>query len=147
MYALFTSKPFLKTLLINFVWQNISEIFRYFVFIMPMMRAAFPQLPDIAPMSLSVFAIWSVWGGLLLVSQSFFTWVVLLQFGNTRCNMFASGTLIWLAVFGILWLALYNMNLATPSIMAVALALSWFEMLVSSWIVSWGMRRFRDSAV
>lgn len=65
-------------------------------------------------MNFGVFLVWSVWGVLLLVSQSFFAWVLLLQFGNTHKNVMAVGTLIWLSIFGILWVALYNMNLAPP---------------------------------
>lgn len=142
MNKIFFSKPFLKTLFVNFLWQNVSEIFRYFIFIMPMMRTAFPQIPDVAPMNLTVFAIWSIWGAILLISQTIFTWTYLEHFGNTLKNAIFIGTLVWLAIFAILWIALYNMNLATLSVIYYALALSWIEMMVSSLIVYWGMRRF-----
>ncbi len=139
----FISKPFLKTLFLNFLWQNISETFRYFVFVMPMMRAAFPSVPDIAPMSFNAFLIWVMCGIILLTTQSIFTWTYLERFGNTLKNALIIGTLIWLAIFGVLWIALYNMNLATLSIMSYALPLSWLEMIISALIVHWGMRHFR----
>ena len=39
---------------------------------------------------------------------------------DLRAVLYGSG--VWLAVFGILWLGLYNMNLATPRVLAVAVA-------------------------
>ena len=36
-------------LVANAVWINASEIFRYFAFVMPMMREAFPQLDQRRP--------------------------------------------------------------------------------------------------
>ena len=35
-------RAFWLTLLCNGVWINASEVFRYFAFVMPMMRDAFP---------------------------------------------------------------------------------------------------------
>jgi hypothetical protein len=140
----FISRSFLKILFLNFVWQNISEIFRYFVFVMPMMRATFPQIPDIAPMNLKAFAIWSAWGIILLISQNIFTWMYLERFGNTVRNSLIIGTIIWLSIFGLFWIALYNLNLATLTILGYALSFSWIEMIISALIVHWGMRRFSD---
>ena len=48
---------FLPVLLANFVWINASEVFRYFAFVMPMMRQALPQVPDVAPMSVAIFMV------------------------------------------------------------------------------------------
>lgn len=145
MQKIFFSSAFLKTLFINFLWQNFSEICRYFLVVMPMMREAFPQIPDIAPMNIPVFMIWSVWGMILLITQTIFTWTYLEHYGNNTKNAVQIGTLVWIAIFGILWLALYNMNLATLPIMGYALALSWVEMLVASLIVAYGMKHFRKT--
>jgi hypothetical protein len=51
--------PLSLALLINFLWINTSEVFRYFAFVMPMMRDAFPNVPDVAPMNVPVFLIWA----------------------------------------------------------------------------------------
>lgn len=142
MRKVITSKPFYQTLLVNALWQNCSEIARYFIFVMPLMRTAFPQIPDIAPMNLEIFALWSVWGLLLLLGQTLFTWTHLCHFGNTYGNALIIGTIIWAAIFGVLWMALYNMNLAPITVLRYALPLSWIEMLVSALIVSWGMHHF-----
>ncbi len=37
------SAPFTVALIVNFVWINAPEVFRYFAFVMPMMREAFPM--------------------------------------------------------------------------------------------------------
>lgn len=54
-----------------------------------------------------------------------------------------TGTRVWGAIFGILWLGLFNMNLATGGILAVALPLSLLELWLAALIVCWGMGRFR----
>lgn len=132
---------FLGALALNFVWINASEVFRYFVFVMPMMRAAFPDMPEIAPMNLRVFLVWGVWDAILVIVATGFVWLALDRFGDGVRAALLAGTALWIAVFGVLWLALLNMNLATVSILAVALPLSWLEMVVAALIVRW--RRIR----
>ncbi len=46
-----------------------------------------------------------------------------------------------MAVFVILWLGLYNMNLAPSNVLAVALPLAWLEMVVAAVLVWWFMAR------
>lgn len=133
-------------LLANALWINASEVFRYFVFVMPMLREALPGVPDVAPMDLGVFALWAVWDTLLLLAVTGFVWLYLDRFGHGWGKALAAGTLVWLAIFGILWLALFNMNLATSAILAVALPLSWLELAVAALIVDWGVRRHSSLA-
>jgi len=56
-----------------------------------------------------------------------------------------AGTFVWLGIFGILWLGLLDMNLATLEILAIALPLSWLELVVAGLIVQFGMARFAHS--
>lgn len=137
----FSTRAFALTLAVNFVWINASEVFRYFAFVMGMMRDALP-MPDVAPMSPGVFLIWGIWDTLLLVVVTGFVWLWLERFGAGWRQAVLAGTLVWLGVFGILWGALYNMNLAPLSVLAVALPLAWVEQVVAALIVNWGMQRF-----
>jgi hypothetical protein len=57
----FPAKAFLLTCLIVSLWINASEIFRYFLFVMPLTRQTLSMLPDAAPMNLPVFLVWGVW--------------------------------------------------------------------------------------
>lgn len=128
----------------NFVWINASEIFRYFVFVMPGMRAGLPELPGVAPMSLATFLSWGLWDALLILVVTGFCWLFLERFGERfgrdwRIGVLA-GTLVWAAVFGLLWLALFNMALAPPAVLAAALPLSWLELAVAGAITAWAMR-------
>lgn len=139
---LFFTRTFLLTLLVNAVWINASEIFRYFVFVMPMMQEAFPQVTNIAPMNLPVFMIWGIWDTILLFAVTGFSWLYLQYFGQSIENALKAATLLWLAIFVILWLGLFNMNLATLQILMVTLPLAWFELVIATLIVKWGMIRF-----
>jgi hypothetical protein len=134
-------------LLLNMLWINASEVFRYFVFIMPMMRAALPDIPDVAPMDLPTFLIWGIWDTILIFAITGFSWLVFARAGATRANAVYAGTAAWLGIFVILWVGLFNMNLATPAIVLTALPLAWFEMIVAALIVRWCLGRKADAMV
>lgn len=140
----FLSKGFLIVLLINMIWINASEVFRYFAFVMPLMREAFPQISNIAPMNLPVFLIWAVWDTILIFAVTGFSWLFLGTFGKGRWNALKAATLLWISIFVILWLGLFNMNLATPKILMIALPLAWIELAIASLIVNWGMAHYAN---
>lgn len=125
---------------INAVWINASEIVRYFAFVRDMMQRAFPQVPDIVPMSLPIFLSWGVWDTLVLLVVTGFTWMYLDRFGGGARNALVAGTLVWLAIFVVLWLGLFNMDLATARIALTALPLAWIEMAIAALIVDWCRR-------
>lgn len=128
-------------LLLNFVWINLSEVFRYFTFVRPMMQEALPTLPDVAPMSVPIFLIWGVWDTILVISATLIAVLALERLGGSPSTIFKVATGIWASIFVILWLGLYNMNLATPGILLVALPLAWLEMFVAVHLVAYAMRR------
>lgn len=134
-------KELLFAILANWIWINLSEVFRYFVFVMPMMRDAFPGITDIAPMSLAVFLSWAVWDTILVVSVCVIAWLSLYRLGLGWREVLVTGTGIWASIFVILWLGLWNMNLATGAIVGIALSLAWIEMIVAAAIVRWSILR------
>ena len=129
--------PIASALIANFIWINLSEVFRYFAFIMPMMRDALPMVPDVAPMNLTVFMIWGIWDSILVATATIIPWLVLNVLGGTVKNAVLAGTGVWISVFSILWLGIYNMNLTTSAIVLTALSLAWFEMIVAALVVWW----------
>ena len=135
-------RAFWLTLLCNAVWINASEVFRYFAFVMPTMRDAFPQIENVAPMNLPVFAIWAVWDTVLVLAVTVFVWIYLDRFGERYRDAAFAGASAWLGIFGILWLGLYNMNLAPAAVLAVALPLSLVELVIAGLIVNWGRGKF-----
>lgn len=135
-------RSFWIVFLVLMFWINASEIFRYFVFVLPMMREAFEVVGDVAPVNLAVFVSWMFWDTVLICATLGFVWIYLDRFGDGWRNAVTAGTLIWASVFGLLWLGLINMNLATINIAAIALPLAWLEMVISGLFVNWGRRRF-----
>jgi len=138
----FPVRAFLLVLAINAVWINASEVFRYFVFVMPMMRESLWAVDNVAPMSWGVFALWGLWDTLLLLCVSGFIWVLLDRFGDSLLRAIVTATYVWASIFGIFWIAMYNMNLATPAIVFTALSLSWIELVVAALIIRWGRKRY-----
>jgi hypothetical protein len=128
-------------LVLNLMWVNASEVARYFLLVMPMMREALPQLPGVAPMSIPIFAAWGVWDSIVILAITGATWLVLERFGSSIAAAIAAATAVWLAIFVVFWLAVVNMGLAPITIAVVALPLAWFEMLVAAMIVRWCIRR------
>ena len=141
--SLYPVRAFWVALLINAVWINASEVFRYFALIMPLLRQTSPEIENVAPMSFSVFAMWAIWDTILLLAVTGFVWLFLERFGATVRNALLGATLVWLAIFGILWLGLFNMNMATVTILAIALPLSWIELTIAGLVVYSMMTRMR----
>lgn len=132
---------FTTALLINLVWINASEVFRYFVLLMPMLKQAYPQISGVAAMDVTIFAIWGLWDTLLWLGICGFSWLYLERFGSTLSRALQAGTLFWLIAFVLLWVGVYNMGLSKPNILAIALPLSWLEMVIAALIMRWGFRR------
>jgi hypothetical protein len=133
--------PLWLAIVLNLIWINASEVFRYFVFVMPMMRDALSMVPEVAPMNLQVFLVWGLWDTILVVAVCTIAWLAFDKFGFQIRTVLMTATGIWGTIFVILWLGLMNMNLATPEILLVALPLAWLEMLIATFIVRWSMNR------
>ncbi len=131
--TLFTANFFLA-LAINFVWINASEIFRYFLFVMPLMRDFLAMVPDVAPMNMIVFLSWGVWDLILVFTSTTIFWMCYLLWTPTQKVVLLASTLIWLTVFIIFWLGLWNMNLTSIKVLTIALPLAWIEMFVAALI-------------
>lgn len=136
-----TIAPSMRTALIaTFLWLNVSEVFRYFVFVMPMTRAAMTQVIDPAPMNLPVFLIWGAWDTLLFVCVSFVIWLYFERFGGGTASILKAGTLVWATIFGLFWIATWNMSMTQTRIPLVALPLAWLEMAIAATILEYGWR-------
>ena len=136
MNSRFNFKKFILTTLIVSIWINLSEVFRYFVIVMPKTREHLSMVPGVAPMNWGVFAIWGVWDTLLTALVVFMYWLVAQRFGNNSKSAMLAGTTSWLFFFVLFWVGLVNMGLTSVSLAAIALPLAWLEMVVASWIAS-----------
>lgn len=130
----FPAKTFIIACLFVSVWVNLSEVFRYFVIVMPEVRETLSTLPDAAPMSVPVFLVWGVWDTILVVMCVFFWWLYRERFGGGVGSAVMAGTLNWAFFFVLFWLGMVNMNLAEPALAAKALPLAWLEMVVAALI-------------
>ena len=132
----FDLKKFIIVTLVTSIWINISEVFRYFVFVMPEMRSSLSAVNDVAPMNFIVFSIWGAWDTLLTGLVVFIFWIYSQTYGNNIRSVVISGTLSWGLLFVLFWVAMVNMGLAKWSILAITLPLSWLELVVASYIAS-----------
>jgi len=129
-------KHFIVITLLTSIWINISEVFRYDMFVVPNVKSFFDNKSGVASMDLNIFIIWGFWDTLLTAVMVFIFWLYSRVFGNTGKSVLISGTLVWLSVFVIFWVATVNMGLSDWKILWVALPLSWVEMIIGTWIAS-----------
>ncbi|QLG45850.1 hypothetical protein [Costertonia aggregata] len=134
--SIFNPKRFVIITLITSIWINVSEVFRYFVLVMPRVKAFFNNKEGVAEMDWGIFAIWGLWDTLLTGVLVFVFWLYASVFGHSNRSAMISGTIVWSAVFVIFWVATANMGLSEWNILWIALPLSWIEMVVGAWIAS-----------
>ncbi len=138
----FSLRAFALTCLIVTLWINASEIFRYFIFVMPMIRQTLQMVPDIAPMNVPVFFLWGLWDSILTIVSVWFYWLHMERFGGSLKTALISGTTSWLFLFVLFWIAMFNMGLSTLETPAIALPLAWLEMVVAGFIAGKCFQRF-----
>lgn len=143
----FPGRGFILALGVNAVWINASEVFRYFVFVMPMMREALPGVENVAPMNVPIFLVWGIWDTVLLVFSTLMTTLWLAVFGSHVRQAIAAGAAIWGGVFCIFWIAMLNMNIATPAVAGIALLFALIEMVVAALITRWALRKSSDDGL
>ncbi|MBX2863646.1 MAG: hypothetical protein KTR27_08825 [Leptolyngbyaceae cyanobacterium MAG.088] len=132
----FNVKQFILITLITSLWINVSEVFRYFVFVMPSLRQSLATLANVAPMNWGVFAIWGGWDTLLTGLVVFMVWLFSQQYGNNLRSALMAGTISWLFFFVLFWVGMVNMGLAEWSLLGIALPLSWVELVIASGIAA-----------
>ena len=136
MQSEFNLKQFVIITLLVSIWVNVSEIFRYFIIVMPEVRKFLSAVPDVAPMNLAVFSIWGLWDTLLTALIVFMFWLVSQRFGHNLRSVIIAGTTSWVFFFVLFWVGMVNMHLSEWSLALTALPLAWFESVVASLIAS-----------
>jgi hypothetical protein len=136
MQTAFNTRQFIVVTLIVSVWVNVSEVFRYFVIVMPETRAFLSMVPNIAPMNWPVFLIWGAWDTMLTASIVFTFWLVAQRFGNNTRSIIIAGLASWAAFFVLFWVGMVNMSLAEPKLALIALPLALLETIVAAFIAS-----------
>ena len=135
-------KTFLILLLVTSIWINASEVFRYFQFVMPQIKQYFKDQPGIAEMNTPIFLIWGFWDTLLTSVLIYVCWLYFHKFGNSLKNALVAGTLVWVSIFVIFWVATANMGLAKWDILWITLPLSWVEMAIGAIIIHYLLNAF-----
>lgn len=137
-----TLKKFIQIALLTSIWVNASEVFRYFIIVMPEMKSFLSMVPKVASMNLSIFAIWGVWDTILTMLVVFVYYLYSEKYGRNTASILRAGTISWAFFFLLYWVGTANMNLAQWSFVAIPLSLAWLEMVVASWIANDLFKRF-----
>jgi hypothetical protein len=133
MKSIFPDK-FLKLVLITSIWVNISEVFRYFVIVVPALKKYLAVLSDFAPVNWSVVLVWGVWDTILTAGIVFITWLCYKTYGKSTKSILTAGVVSWAMFFLLYWVGMANMNLTKVDLLAYTLPLSLLETTVGAWI-------------
>lgn len=133
----FVVKDFIVVTLITSIWVNISELFRFFVFVQSAMQDFLPNVPDLAPMNeVGILLVWGAWDTLLSALMVFLFWLCAQVFGNNSKSVLISGVVAWSFFFVLFWVGTANMNLADWDSLRIILPLALIETLVASFVAS-----------
>ena len=132
----FSIKHTVIIVLLVSLWVHVSEVFRYFIFETPYLRAFLQPLPDIAPMSLGIFSVWGGWDTLLTFDIVLLFWLYAQKYGNNQRSVIVSALLAWLTFPLLFWWALPTMGMAPLSLLLLTLPLNLVECMVATWIAS-----------
>ena len=131
----FNYKNYIIVVLITSIWINASEVFRYFVLVMPAIKDTYVGTGrQVAEMNATIFSIWGLWDTILTAVLVFVVWLYAQTFGNNKRSVLKSSTVVWISIFVVFWIAAANMGLSTWQILLITLPLSWLEMLIGGWI-------------
>ena len=137
-------KHFVIITLLTSIWIHISEVFRYFVVVMPRLKLFFSDRPEVADMNLGILSIWVLWDTFLTGILVFVFWLYSEVFGNSIQSVLISSTIVWGAVFVVFWVATANMGLSEWKILWIVLPLSWLEMIIGTWISSKFYKKYKN---
>lgn len=132
-------RPFVNALIQNTIWVQIAGLPRYFLVVIPMLRAAYPGNPDVAPVTIPIFASWGLWTVAFMLISTGFHWMYLDRNGISVRTMITAGTWFSIGTVGLTWLGITNMGLAPISLFLVATPIAIVEQSVSAYIVSRAM--------
>ena len=136
-------KKFIIIIFITSIWINISEVFRYFLIVMPEMKSFLHMVPNVADMNLGIFALWGIWDTVLSTLVVFSFWLMAEKFGYSKKTALWAGTFSWFWLFFMFWFASANMNLSSWSFVIIPMVLSWIEMSIASHIALILFKRWR----
>lgn len=100
----FNVKQFLINTFYASIWVNVSEVFRYFLIVLPRTREYLSEVPGVAPINIPVLFIWACWDMLLTGLTVFLFWLFAQYFGNSLRSVFVAASISWAFFFG--WIRL-----------------------------------------
>jgi len=138
----FNLKSFVIIVLITSIWVNASEVFRYFVLVMPRVKEYSIGLETVADMNWTIFGIWGIWDTILTAMTVFLFWLYSQRFGNNNRSILISAILGWIFFFVLYWVGAANMGYSDWSIQWITLPLSLIELIIANFIASKLYNRF-----
>lgn len=132
----FNIRHFIVITLITSIWINASEVFRYFILVVPRVKAYWNNLEFVADMSIGIFAIWGLWDTILTAMVVYIFWLYSRVYGNNIRSVITSSILSWMFFFVLYWVGAANMGYSDWKILWITLPLSLLELLVASFIAS-----------
>ena len=135
-HSSFNWKSYFIVVVITSIWINVSEVFRYFVFVIPNVKEYWQGIEHVGDMNWTIFAIWGLWDMILTAMAVFIFWLYTQRFGNNIRSVVSSAIIVWMFFFVLYWVGAANMGYSDWSILWIVLPLSLLELLIANFISS-----------
>ncbi len=132
----FNLRSFTLVVLLTSIWIHASEVFRYFILVMPKVKAYWNNVEGVADMNWTIFGIWGIWDTILTAMTVFLFWLYVQVYGNNIRSVLFSATIAWVFFFVLFWVGAANMGYTDWSILWITLPLSMIELTVATFIAS-----------
>lgn len=124
----------IKTILLVSIWVHISEVFRYFIFVIPALKNRLSPLEGIAEMNWTIFSIWGLWDTILTALIVIQYWLISQHFGQNLKSIVISSLFSWSFFFLLFWIGMLNMGLSDMQTILITLPLSLFEVFIATYL-------------
>lgn len=138
----FKLKSFVLVVLLTSIWVHASEVFRYFVLVIPRVKSYWNHVESVADMNWAIFGIWGIWDTILTAMTVFLFWLYSQRFGNNRRSIVSSALLAWIFFFVLYWVGAANMGYSEWSLLWITLPLSLLELIIANFIAANLYKRF-----
>ncbi|MGI9288072.1 MAG: hypothetical protein ACR2P1_21990, partial [Pseudomonadales bacterium] len=93
-----------------------------------------PPPKDVSDWGAVTWIIWLLWLAIAIACIVIVTDLNEHKYGRNWSSVLRSAVLVWSATFGITWLSMFNLNLASADVLFVALPGSLIEVVVLCWV-------------
>ena len=135
---MFFEKPWIRVIAVSCAFMLMEAVRAPFT-VFPLLNQHFLSIgvsppADVSEWGAVTWVVWLIWLAIAIACIIIFSDLNEYKYGSGWSSMLRAASLVWAATFGIIWLSMFNLDLASAQVLAVALPGSLLEVIVLCWI-------------